>query len=87
MSAARLIGALVPVSLLVISAVGTWWVLRQERRRPSSYARRGVPVRLGGEPSLEEWRQMSTTAHSTYDNTAVLDAAESAEATAARLVD
>ncbi|MGI5398330.1 hypothetical protein ACQEVG_02495 [Streptomyces sp. CA-135486] len=86
MSAARLIGALVPVSLLVISAVGTWWVLRQERRRPSSYTRRGVPVHLGGEPSLEEWRQMSTEAQAAYD-TAVLDTAESAEATAARLVD
>ncbi|WP_326650618.1 hypothetical protein [Streptomyces sp. NBC_01750] len=86
MSGVRLIWALVPVSLLVISAVGTWWVLRQERRRPSSYPRRGVPVHLGGEPSLEEWRQMSTEAQGAY-NAAVLDAAESAGATAARLVD
>ncbi|MGW0556049.1 hypothetical protein ACWDZ6_17880 [Streptomyces sp. NPDC002926] len=86
MSAARLIGALIPVSLLVISGVGTWWVLRQERSRPSSFTRRGVPVHLGGKPSLEEWRQMSTKTHGAND-TALLDTAESAEATAARLVD
>ncbi|GGW56401.1 hypothetical protein GCM10010503_36910 [Streptomyces lucensis JCM 4490] len=86
MSAARLGGALVPVSLLVIAVVGIWWVLRQERRRPSSHARRGVPVHLGGEPSPEEWRQMSTEAQGAYD-TAVLNAAESAETTAARSAD
>jgi hypothetical protein len=85
MSAARLVGAFVPVLLLVIAGVGTWWVLRQERRE-SSYARRGVPVELGGEPSLEEWRQMSTKAQAAYDNS-VLDAAESADATAARMAE
>ncbi|MET8585703.1 hypothetical protein ABZX39_33270 [Streptomyces collinus] len=39
MSAARLLGALVPVVLLVIGVVGVVWVRRQERRDPSSYPR------------------------------------------------
>ncbi|MEV4615267.1 hypothetical protein AB0K43_22165 [Kitasatospora sp. NPDC049258] len=77
MSDVRLICAMVPVLLLLASAVGTWWVLRQERRRPSSYARHGVPVHLGDAPSQEQWRQMSANARKAAD-TAVSGPAESA---------
>lgn len=85
MSSARLLGALVPVSLLVIAAVGTWWVLREERRNPTSYTRKSAaavpgrtPMYLGGEPTPEEWEGMTTAGQEAYD-TAVLNASEAAE--------
>ena len=82
MSSARLLGALVPVSLFVIAAVGAWWVLREERRNPTSYTRKSAaavpartPMYLGGEPTPEEWEGMATAGREAYD-TAVLNAAE-----------
>lgn len=84
MSSARLLGALVPVSLLLIAAVGAWWVLREERRNPTSYTRKAAavpartPMYLGGEPTPEEWEGMTAAGQEAYD-TAVLNAAEAAE--------
>ena len=76
MSAARILGALLPVALLLFaSVVGTWWLAQRERRRPSSYSRRPEV--------LARWREMSAEAQAAHD-TAVLDAAEAAENAAAR---
>lgn len=79
MSADRLPGALLPLlyllAVLVLSAVGVVWAVRQERRNPTSYSRRPEVV--------ESWRVMSAAQQEAYDN-AVLDAAEAAEAAAAR---
>lgn len=90
MSSARLLGALVPVSLFVIAAVGAWWVLREERRNPTSYTRKSAaavpartPMYLGGEPTPEEWEGMTTAGREAYD-TAVLNAAEVDEDAARR---
>lgn len=84
MSAARLVGASVPVLLFVIAVAGTAWWLWRERR--GEEAARRVPVELGGEPSLEEWRAMPAAAQEAYDNS-VLDAAESAERASARMAE
>jgi hypothetical protein len=79
MSADRLPGALLPLlyllALLVMSAAGVVWVVREERRNPSAYSRRPEV--------LESWRAMSTEAQEAHDN-AELDAAEAAEVVAAR---
>lgn len=64
--------------LLLIALVGTLWVVRQERRRPTSYTRQ--------EPSPAQWRAMSAVEQEAYDN-AVLDAAEAAEVAVRRAVD
>ncbi|MFE6412640.1 hypothetical protein ACFVOR_37535 [Streptomyces sp. NPDC057837] len=78
MSAARILGASIPAVLLLIALFGTWWVVRQERRKPTSYTRQ--------EPSPAQWRAMSTVEQEAYDN-AVLDAAEAAEVAVRRAVD
>ncbi len=59
------------LGLLFVSAVGTWWVVWRERRRPSSYRRRW-------EAEMAEWRSLPTEVQAAHDN-AVLDAAEAAE--------
>lgn len=65
---------LVP-AILVVSVVGTLLVLWWERRRPS--------YRQRWEGEMAAWRAMSARAQEAHDN-AVLDAAEAAEAAAAR---
>lgn len=78
MSSARIVGAVVPVMLLLIALAGALWVRRQERRERSSYLRRpGV---------LADWHAMSTDAQRAHDN-AALDAAEAAEHTTARMAE
>lgn len=74
MSSARLLGAVVPVVLLLAAAVGALWVRRQERRAPSSFTRRS--------DGMAVWRSMSTSEQEAYD-TAVLNAAQAAEERAA----
>lgn len=74
MPADRFLGALLPllylIAVLVLSAVGAVWVVRQERRNPTSYSRR--PDVLGS------WRGLSTADQQEVDN-AVLDAQEAVE--------
>lgn len=74
MSAAQGSQALVSLlelfAVLVVSAVGAWWVIRRERRHPSSYTRRP--------DVLAEWRGLSTAEQEEVDN-ASLDLAEQAE--------
>jgi len=65
-----LVSALEIVVVLVLSGVGTWWVIRRERRAPSSYSRR--PDVLAG------WHAMSAAEQEDVD-TASLDLAEQAE--------
>lgn len=71
MSDARLVGSALPVLLLVAALVGCWWVVREERRSPSSYTRR--PSGPAGEPG-----------GAVGDDNAVPNAAEAAEVAAAR---
>jgi hypothetical protein len=79
MSADRLPGALLPLlyllAVLVLSAGGFVWAVRQERRNPTSYSRRPEV--------LASWRAMSAAQQEAHDN-AALDAAEAAEVVAAR---
>ncbi|MFG2970884.1 hypothetical protein ACGFZS_47210 [Streptomyces sp. NPDC048288] len=76
MSAARLIGAAVPLTLLLIGVLGAVWVRRQERLEPSSFTRRP--------DGLAVWRSMSVSEQEAYD-TAVLDAAQAAAERAAAI--
>jgi hypothetical protein len=82
MSADRLPGALLPLlyllAVLVLSAGGFVWALRQERRNPTSYSRRPEV--------LASWRAKSTAEQAAHDN-AVLNAAEAAEEAVRRAVD
>jgi hypothetical protein len=68
---ADLVSAGLLLSLLVVligSGVGAWWALRQEKDRPSSYTRLGVPMHLLGEgPSPEEWAAMSSEEQEAFD--------------------
>jgi hypothetical protein len=63
MSAARILGVLFPLVFL-IAVFGIPWMLRREKRQPTSYPRRlssqeaEVRVAEGRVPSLEEWRQL-----------------------------
>lgn len=70
-----LVSALEILGVLVVSGVGTWWVIRRERRHPTSYTR---------QPSvLEHWAAKS--AHEQMkDDDAALDAGEKAETGTAR---
>jgi hypothetical protein len=68
MSAARILGALLPLVLLV-AAAGVPWMLRRERRRPSV----PEPVR-----EMRAWRSLSTAEQEAVDD-AALDLAEQAE--------
>lgn len=77
MSSDRLVGLLLPLAFLA-AFLGIPFMLWRERANPTSYSRRGVPVEVGGEPSLEVWRGMSTDQQEAHD-TAVLDMAEQAE--------
>lgn len=66
-------------AVLVVSAVGTWWLIRRERRTPTSYTR--SPEYLAAARSREarmlaEWRAMPASEQAKYD-------AEVIEATAA----
>lgn len=72
MSAARILGALLPLVLL-IAAAGIPWMLRRERRHPTSYTRRPA-----GDPVMRAWRSMSGVEQGAAD-TAVLNAQEAAE--------
>lgn len=65
-----LVSALEILAVLVVSGVGCWWVIRWERRAPSSFSRR--PDVLAG------WRAMSAEEQEQVD-TASLDMAEQAE--------
>lgn len=69
MSAARVLGSLLPLVFL-IAVVGIPLMLRRERRHPSSYTRRP--------DVLAEWRAMSTAEQEEVDN-ASLDLGEQAE--------
>lgn len=62
-------------AVLLVSAVGTPFVLWWERRRPSSYSRRPEV--------LAAWRALPTEVQEAHDN-AVLDAAQAAENAATR---
>lgn len=66
MSAARIIGVSIPLFLLVIAAVGALWVLRQERRDPSSY-----PRQEGVRGDLPAWRGLSTDQQREVDDAAL----------------
>lgn len=80
MSAARVLGVLLPLVFLVAAAgipLMLWW----ERKRPTAYTR--TPMHLGGEPTLAEWQGMTTAGQEAYD-TAVLNASEAAEGAARR---
>ena len=73
----RLPGALLPLTyllaVLVLSALGTWWVVRKERKEPSSYTRSAEYL-----ASMTAWRKLSAAAQEAVDN-AALDMAEQAE--------
>lgn len=71
MSAARLLGAAVPVFLLLVAVVGGVWAVRKERRRPSSYTRRRVD-------DLALWGLLPAEEQEACD-TAALDLGEQAE--------
>lgn len=72
MSSDRVPGAVLPllylIAVLLLSAVGAWWAVRQERREPSAYTRRmsvaeaESRVAAGDVPSLEEWRHLDQVA-------------------------
>ncbi|MEV5703064.1 hypothetical protein AB0L55_36985 [Streptomyces anthocyanicus] len=66
------------LGLLSVSAVGTWWLVLMERRRPSSYSRRQAARHLAG------WRALPTSVQAACDDEA-LDAAEAEETAAAFL--
>lgn len=58
------------LAVLVLSAAGTWWMVRLERRHLSSYSR---------QPDvLADWHALPTEVQRAHD-TAVLDAQEAAE--------
>lgn len=83
MPADRFPGALLPllylIAVLVLSAAGAVWVVRQERRSPTSYSRRP--------DVLDSWRGLSTADQEAVDN-AALDAQEAVEeATQVNVVD
>jgi len=65
-----LVSALEIVGVLAVSGVGCWWVIRRERKHPSSYSRRP--------DVLADWRAMSASEQEDVD-TASLDMAEQAE--------
>lgn len=73
MPAARVLGASIPLFLLLAAVVGAWWVVREERRNPSSY-----PERAARRSDLEGWDALSTQEQEAAD-TAALDLAEQAE--------
>lgn len=62
--------------LLSASWVGTRWLVRRERRRPTSYTRSAEYL-----AGVAKWRSLSAREQEAYDN-AVLDAAEAAAAQA-----
>lgn len=72
MSSDRVPGAVLPllylIAVLLLSAAGAWWALRQERRKPTSYMRHmsvqeaEARVAAGDVPSLEEWRGLDQVA-------------------------
>ncbi|MBZ6211596.1 hypothetical protein KVH31_34440 [Streptomyces olivaceus] len=64
------VSVIVLLVVLAVSAVGSVWVVRRERRRPSSYSRR--PDVLAG------WRALPSEVQAAHDE-AALDAAEAAE--------
>lgn len=67
------------IAVLVLSAAGAVWVVRQERRSPTSYSRRP--------DVLDSWRGLSTADQEAVDN-AALDAQEAVEeATQVNVVD
>lgn len=80
MSAARILGVLLPLVLLV-AAAGIPWMLRRERRHPTSYSRRP-----GGDQVLAVWRSMPAVEQEAAD-TAVLNAQEAAEDAVRRAVE
>lgn len=86
MSAAQILGSIVPLVLLLAGAC-CWLALWWERRHPSSYTRSPAYRRrlLAGpaEPSPEVWAGLSADRQEAYD-TAVLDASEAAEDAARR---
>jgi hypothetical protein len=62
-------------AVLLLSLAGSFFVVRQEKRHPSSYSRRP--------DVLAAWRAMSAAAQEAHDH-AVLDAADAAENAVAR---
>ena len=72
MSAARILGGLLPLVLLV-AAAGIPWMLRWERRHPTSYTRRPAVA-----PELASWRALSAEDQEAAD-TAVLNRGEQAD--------
>jgi hypothetical protein len=64
-----LVSALEIVGVLVLSGAGTWWVIRRERKHPSSYTRGG---------DLAWWGLLSAEEQEAAD-LASLDMAEQAE--------
>lgn len=78
----RLPGVLLPLAyllaVLVLSVLGTWWLVRQERKDPSSYTR--------SPEYLASWRARSASWQESYDDV-LLDAAEAAHEAALRAVD
>ena len=95
MSAARVLGVLLPL-VLVIAAAGIPWMLRQERRRSSSYpgsAAHREALARAGVTSMAGWRARSAEEQEAADDAALdlaeqgdLDAKADADEAAAHLV-
>jgi hypothetical protein len=82
MSADRFPGATLPllyvIAVLLLSAVGTVWVLRWEKAHPSSYPAQEAALEAAGVASLDGWLALPTDDQEAAD-TASLDEAEQAE--------
>jgi hypothetical protein len=65
-----LVSALEVVGVLALSGVGTWWVIRRERKNPTSYTRRAG--------ALADWQAKSVSEQTEADD-AALDTGERAE--------
>jgi hypothetical protein len=69
MSAARVLGALVPLVFL-IAVVGIPWMLRREKRRPTSYLR---TRKYAGDAVHERWRLLPTQVQAAADAEAIAE--------------
>lgn len=88
MSASRLVLAL-PALVLLFAAVGCWWMLRQERRRPTSYTRTGSAAQddraLDSQEFAERGRVRSQREWRSWQPDQIAGASEAAQAACDRM--